>query len=284
MMKRQWREMWRTTRTTLLVVRLPKEERLGSRFGSCICGKPAKDGIRCQHMVVFCQVICWEWIDQDWNYAYWLTTAHWQAQKPWNLYCRTEITMKSVQAMSNPEDDLRFCPRNVAQRRTSASRVSRITSKNQQRRSGRGEWDISAISAISSTTTLRIARRIQPINRGVVGMVLLPSMMLLLMNMPNWKPNWKPSIQANHEPQAHACHESHGPTQVSWIPDESHKGSHKGSHKKNPTKTIGRRDPTSKGSHKHTGCNRHRSAIGRNLRSSHNFIFISEPNVLIWLC
>ena len=110
MMKRQWREMWRTPRTTLLVVRLPKEERLGSRFGSCICGKPAKDGIRCQHMVVFCQVICWEWIDQDWNYAYWLTTAHWQAQKPWNLYCRTEITMKSVQAMSNPEDDLRFCP------------------------------------------------------------------------------------------------------------------------------------------------------------------------------
>ena len=174
--------------------------------------------------------------------------------------------------------------RKVAQRRTSASRVSRITSKNQQRRSGRGEWDISAISAISSTTTLRIARRIQPINRGVVGMVLLPSMMLLLMNMPNWKPNWKPSFQANHEPQAHACHESHGPTQVSWIPDESHKGSHKGSHKKNPTKTIGRRDPTSKGSHKHTGCNWHRSAIGRNLRSSHNFIFISEPNVLIWLC
>jgi hypothetical protein len=63
-------------------VMMPKEERLGSRFGSCICGKPAKDGIRCQHMVVFCQVICWEWIDQDWNYAYWLTTAHWQAQKP----------------------------------------------------------------------------------------------------------------------------------------------------------------------------------------------------------
>ncbi len=33
-------------------VRLPKEERLGPRFGSCTCGKPAKDGIPCQHMVV----------------------------------------------------------------------------------------------------------------------------------------------------------------------------------------------------------------------------------------
>ena len=31
---------------------MPKEERLGSRFGSCTCGKPAKDGIPCQHMVV----------------------------------------------------------------------------------------------------------------------------------------------------------------------------------------------------------------------------------------
>jgi len=52
---------------------------------------------------------------------------------------------------------------------------------------------------------------------------------------------------------------------------------------KNPTKTIGPRDPMSEESHKHTGCNLHRSAIGWNLRSSHDFIIISEPNVLIWL-
>jgi hypothetical protein len=79
-----------------------------------------------------------------------------------------------------------------------------------------------------------------------------------------------------------------GPTQVSWIPEESHKGSHKGSLKeshKESHNTIGPRDPTrSEGSHKHTGCNRHRSVICCNLRSSHNFIIISEPNVLIWLC
>ena len=32
-------------------VTLPKKERMGSKFGSCTCGKPAKDGIFCRHMV-----------------------------------------------------------------------------------------------------------------------------------------------------------------------------------------------------------------------------------------
>jgi hypothetical protein len=68
-----------------------------------------------------------------------------------------------------------------------------------------------------------------------------------------------------------------GPTQVSWIPDESHKGSYKGSHKES------HEDNRSEGSHKHNGCNRRRSTIFRNLRSSRNFSIISEPNVLIWL-
>ena len=65
-----------------------------------------------------------------------------------------------------------------------------------------------------------------------------------------------------------------GPTQVSWIPEESHKGSHKGSHKESHR---------SEGSHKHTGCNRHRSAIGWNLRSGHNFnIRENSQNVVTW--
>jgi len=41
---------------------------------------------------------------------YWLTTAHWRVQYPEDLYCRTEIRMKAIQAMSTAEDDLRFCP------------------------------------------------------------------------------------------------------------------------------------------------------------------------------
>jgi hypothetical protein len=89
---------------------LPKEERLGSRFGSCTCGKPAKDGIPCQHMVVLVKSYPGNELSRIGIMPYWLTTAHWRVQYPENLYCRTEITMKSIQAMSTPEDDLRFCP------------------------------------------------------------------------------------------------------------------------------------------------------------------------------
>jgi hypothetical protein len=88
--------------------RLPKEERLGSRFGSCTCEKPAKDGIPCQHMVIL--VKSYNGLTRIGIMPYWLTTAHWQAQYPENLYCRTYISMKSVQAMSNPEGDICLCP------------------------------------------------------------------------------------------------------------------------------------------------------------------------------
>jgi hypothetical protein len=73
-------------------VRLPKEERLGSRFGSCTCGKPAKDGIPCQHMVVFVKSYAGNGLTRIGIMPYWLTTAHWRAQYPENLYCRTEIS------------------------------------------------------------------------------------------------------------------------------------------------------------------------------------------------
>ena len=86
-------------------IRLPKEERLGSRFGSCTCGKPAKGGIPCQHMVILVKSYAGDGLPRIGIMPYWLTTPHWRAQYPENLYCRTEITMKSVQAMSNPEED-----------------------------------------------------------------------------------------------------------------------------------------------------------------------------------
>ena len=57
-------------------VRLPKEERLGSRFGSCTCGKSAKDGIPCQHMVVLVKSYGNE-LTRVGIMPYWLTTAHW---------------------------------------------------------------------------------------------------------------------------------------------------------------------------------------------------------------
>ena len=108
-------------------VRLPKEERLGSRFGTCTCGKPAKDGIPCQHMVVL--VKSFHGLTRIGIMPYWFTTAHWRAQYPENLYCRTDFSMKSVQAMSNPEDDIRFCPSwSVAKKKGRPKKNKRIKS------------------------------------------------------------------------------------------------------------------------------------------------------------
>jgi hypothetical protein len=50
------------------------------------------------------------WIDQNWNHAILVDHCPWQAQYPENLYYRTDILMKSVQTMSNLEDDIRSCP------------------------------------------------------------------------------------------------------------------------------------------------------------------------------
>ena len=128
----------------IYTVRLPKEERLGSRFGSCTCGKPAKDGIPCKHMVVL--VKSYHGLTRIGMLPYWLTTAHWRAQYPENLYCRSDILMKSVQTMSNPEDDIRFCPSWLAANKKGCPKKNKhIKSvmdhieECDQRRSGRGE-------------------------------------------------------------------------------------------------------------------------------------------------
>jgi hypothetical protein len=81
---------------------LPKEGKLDSRFGSCTGGNPAKDGILYHHMVVLVRSSSINELIRIGIMPYWLTTAHWQAQYPENLYCTTEMTMKSVYAMSNP--------------------------------------------------------------------------------------------------------------------------------------------------------------------------------------
>ncbi len=83
----------------------------------------------------------------------------------WNLYKRCQTQKMAYVSVRHGW----WPTRKDVQRRTSASRVSWFTSKNEQtRRSGRGEWDISARSARSSTTTLRIAGRIQTLRRAVL--------------------------------------------------------------------------------------------------------------------
>jgi hypothetical protein len=91
-------------------VTLPKEERMGSKFGSCTCGKPAKDGIPCRHMVVVVKSATIDGLSRIGIMPYWWTTAHWRTQYPENTYCRTDISIEGVKATSKPEDDIVYCP------------------------------------------------------------------------------------------------------------------------------------------------------------------------------
>jgi hypothetical protein len=91
-------------------VTLLKEERMGFKFGSCTCGKPAKDGIPCRHMVVVVKSATIDGLSRIGIMPYWWTTAHWRTQYPENTYCRTEITIESVKATLKPEDDIHYCP------------------------------------------------------------------------------------------------------------------------------------------------------------------------------
>jgi hypothetical protein len=101
------------------------------------------------------------WIDQNWNHAILVDHCPWQAQYPENLYYRTDILMKSVQAMSNLEDDIRSCPsRFAANKKERPKKNERIRQR----------------SVRSSTTTLRIAGRIQQINRTLHRAVLMLEM------------------------------------------------------------------------------------------------------------
>jgi hypothetical protein len=96
--------------TNEYTVSIPTKDTMGSRFGSCTCGKPTKDGVPCKHMVAIVKASKIKGLSRIQIMPYWLTSAHWQAQYPANVNYRTDVLMNAVKATLNPEDDLRYCP------------------------------------------------------------------------------------------------------------------------------------------------------------------------------
>ncbi len=87
------------------------EDTMGSRFGLCTCGKPTKDRVHGKHMVAIVKASKIKGLSPIQIMPYWLTTAHWQeAQYTADVYCRTDVLMNTLKAISNPEDDLCYCP------------------------------------------------------------------------------------------------------------------------------------------------------------------------------
>jgi hypothetical protein len=96
--------------TNEYTVSIPTKDMMGSRFVSCTCGKPTKDGVPCKHMVAIVKTSNIEGLSQIQIMLYWLTSAHWRAQYAADVNCRTDVLMNAIKATSNPEDELRYCP------------------------------------------------------------------------------------------------------------------------------------------------------------------------------
>jgi len=99
-----------TVNASSFTVVIPSEGHLGSRFGTCTCGKPATYGIPCDHMVVVAKSCVIEGLSRIQIMPYWLTTAHWRAQYPLELDCKANVTIASFKESHSPDVSLHYCP------------------------------------------------------------------------------------------------------------------------------------------------------------------------------
>ena len=100
----------RMTSTNEYTVIIPIDEYKGTRFGSCTCGKPKTDGIRCKHMVVVTMSSKIKGLTRMHVMPYWWTTEHWQNQYAMEVNCQTDILLSTVKSSTRADDTLRYVP------------------------------------------------------------------------------------------------------------------------------------------------------------------------------
>ncbi len=90
---------------------IPKEGQIhGSRFGTCTCGYPKKEGVPCNHMVAIVKVGAIATLTQVAIMPDWFTKAQSRLQFPKEVTCATHITLNSIKTNSGPTDHLKYCP------------------------------------------------------------------------------------------------------------------------------------------------------------------------------
>jgi hypothetical protein len=99
-----------TVNSTKFTVIIPDTGKFGSRFGMCNCGKPAKDGIPCQHMVAVVKSSEIDGLSRIQIMPYWWTNAHWRAQYAMDVECRADISISMLKDKYTPNTSLRYCP------------------------------------------------------------------------------------------------------------------------------------------------------------------------------
>ena len=99
------------------IVTIPMQAQMGSRYGTCTCGKPNTDGVPCKHMVVVAKSSKIDGLTRMDIMPYWWTTAQWRQQYALEVKCPTDITLNTVKSSTPADDMLRYCPGWVASRK-----------------------------------------------------------------------------------------------------------------------------------------------------------------------
>ena len=89
---------------------IPSTGKYESRFGTCNCGKPAKDGVPCKHMVAVVKSSLIDGLSRVQIMPYWWTNAHWRAQYALDIECRGDISLAAIKAKYTPDKTLCYCP------------------------------------------------------------------------------------------------------------------------------------------------------------------------------
>jgi hypothetical protein len=92
------------------LVALPKVALKGSHFGSCTCGKPAKEGVPCKHMVVIVKSSVIAGLTRTGIMPHFWSAAHWRDQYPLDVECNTDISMANVKLVAHRHGEMRYCP------------------------------------------------------------------------------------------------------------------------------------------------------------------------------
>ena len=102
----------RSAATREYIVILPKMPlNHGSKFGSCTCGFPVKEGIPCDHMVAIVKQGAVPNITRVELMPYWYTRAQWQLQYPKDMVYKSDITWAHIKTSGScPDILMKYCP------------------------------------------------------------------------------------------------------------------------------------------------------------------------------
>jgi len=93
------------------IVKIPKIGIVhGSRFGSCSCGFPNKEGIPCDHMVAITKAGRIQNLSRVELMPFWHTRAQWQLQFPKDEVYKADITWANIKKTAHANEQMRYCP------------------------------------------------------------------------------------------------------------------------------------------------------------------------------